>query len=123
MGALTFSAGEATVISTAAGASPTTATLTFASLAARAAGACGNFSLAGNTTIGENNIVLTSTANAPLSGSGTNNAGLFFGGADYARYDEVFFYFRAANHGSDNNAPPRCPAARSGSMTPPRMSS
>jgi len=103
MGALTFSAGDGSIISTAAsGAS--TATLTFASLANRAAGATGNLSLATNTTAGQNKIVLTSTTNAPVSGSGSNNQGYFFGGTEYVRYDTVNGYFRAASYGADNNA-------------------
>jgi autotransporter-associated beta strand protein len=103
MGALTFSAGEASLISTAATGS-STATLTFASLAARGAGATGNFSLATNTTASENKIVLTSTTNAPLSNSGSDNSGIFFGGTDYARYDMSNLYLRAASYGSDTNA-------------------
>ena len=103
MGALTFSAGDGSVISSSATGS-STATLTFASLAARAAGATANFSLATNTTASENKILLTSTTNAPVNGSGSNNQGVFFGGSDYARYDTTAGYFRAVTYGTDSNA-------------------
>jgi autotransporter-associated beta strand protein len=103
MGALTFSAGEGTVISTAA-TSGSSATLTFASMATRARGATANFALATNTTASVNMIVLTSTNNAPLSSSGSNNQGIFFGVADYARYDTLNGCFRAVSYGSDANA-------------------
>ena len=119
MGALTFSSGQGTILSTAASGSATP-TLTFASIAARAAGATGNFNILTNTTVGVggNNIVLTSTANAPVSGSGSNNPGLFFGlnttfntagstgsiSTSFARYDTTSGYFRATNYSSDANA-------------------
>ncbi|MEI6607772.1 MAG: autotransporter-associated beta strand repeat-containing protein, partial [Verrucomicrobiota bacterium] len=103
MGALTFSAGDGSVISTAASGG-STAALSFASLAARVAGATENFSLATNTTAGQNKIVLTSPTNAPVNGSGSNNQGVLFGGADYARYDTTAGYFRAVTYGTDNNA-------------------
>ena len=110
MGALTFSAGEGDVISTAAGAS-STATLTFASMAARSAGATANFNMATNTTLGSNKIALTSSANAPVSNSGANDPGIFFnlndGGstANYARYDTGTNngYFRGTIYGTDAN--------------------
>ncbi len=102
MGALTLTAGDGTIISTAAGAS-STATLTFASMAARTAGATANFSLATNTTAAQNKIVLTSTTNAPLS-TGSDNPGIFFGGTQYSRYDTTNSYFRAVTYGTDTNA-------------------
>jgi len=102
MGALTFSAGDSRVTSTAASGSAT-ATLTFASLAARAVGAIGNFTLATNTTATDNKIVLTSNTNAPLD-TGSNNAGYFFGGTEFARYDTTNNYFRAVDYGTDTNA-------------------
>ena len=104
MGALTFGAGGGTVTST--GIAAQNSTLTFASLTARAAGTSGNFTLATNTTAAQNKIVLTSTTNAPLNASGSNNQGFFFGGTEYARYDTTAGYFRAVTYGTDNNASP-----------------
>ena len=102
MGALTLSAGDATITST--GIAAQTSTLTFASLSARTAGATANFTLATNTTAAQNQIKLTSTTNAPLNGSGSNNQGIFFGTTEYARYDTTNNRFRAVTYGTDNNA-------------------
>ena len=102
MGALAFTGGHGTITSTAASGAATQ-TLTFASLAARGLGATGNFNLATNTNAADNKIVLTDTSNAPLD-SGSNNAGIFFGGSEYARYDSVNGYFRAVAYGTDTNA-------------------
>ena len=57
MGALTFGAGEGTVQSTYGGSGTTT--LTFASLAARTAGATGDFVVSGGTNGSTNKIVIT----------------------------------------------------------------
>ncbi|MCE9610267.1 MAG: autotransporter-associated beta strand repeat-containing protein [Chthoniobacter sp.] len=117
MGALAFSGGQGTVLSTAASGAAT-ATLTFASMAARATGATGNFNILTNTTASQNKIVLTSTTNAPLSSAGSNNPGIFFGlntafntagstgttSTSFARYDTVNGYFRAVNYSGDTNA-------------------
>jgi|GEM_PF-4331767 len=117
MGALTFSGGQGTILSTASSGAATP-TLTFASIAARASGATGNFNILTNTTAGQNKIVLTSTSNAPVSNAGSNNPGLFFGlntafstttstgstSTSFARYDTTNGYFRATNYSSDNNA-------------------
>ena len=117
MGALAFSGGQGTVFSTAAGAG-SSATLTFASMAARATGATGNFNILTNTTASQNKIVLTNTTNAPLSSAGSNNPGIFFGlntafntagsngstSTSFARYDTVNGYFRAVNYSGDTNA-------------------
>lgn len=102
MGALTLSAGDATVTSTAFdGLSP--ATLTFGSLAVRPAGATGNFTLVNNTT-SSNQIVFTDTTNVPLA-AGSNDPGLFFGGSNYARYDATGAgRVRAVTYGTDTNA-------------------
>ena len=92
MGALTLGAGDGAVTSTAAGAT-SIATLTFGSLSARSAGATANLTLAANTSsIGAtpNKIVFTDTTNVPLAG-GSNDPGIFFGGANYARYDAAGF--------------------------------
>ncbi|QOV90075.1 beta strand repeat-containing protein [Humisphaera borealis] len=104
MGALSLNAGDATITSTAAGAT-SIATLTFASLNARTAGATANFSLATNTSstsVTPNRIVFTDTTNVPLA-SGSSNAGIFFGGNGYGRYD-VGGFIRAVTYGTDTNA-------------------
>jgi autotransporter-associated beta strand protein len=107
MGALSFTGGEGNVLST--GIAAQNSTLTFSSLAARSTGATANFNIVTNTTASQNKIVLTSTANAPLS-SGSNDRGIFFnlndGGitANYARYDTDNGYFRGTNYGVDTNA-------------------
>ena len=106
MGALTFSGGEGNVLST--GIASQNSTLTFASMAARSTGATANFNIVTNTTTSQNKIVLTSSANAPLS-SGSNDRGIFFnlndGGTtgNYARYDTVNGYFRGTNYPGDTN--------------------
>jgi autotransporter-associated beta strand protein len=105
MGALTLGAGDGAVTSTAAGAT-SIATLTFGSLSARSAGATANLTLAANTSsisATPNKIVFTDTTNVPLAG-GSNDPGIFFGGANYARYDAAGFV-RAVAYGSDNEAP------------------
>ncbi len=102
MGALTLSAGDATVTST--GISAQNSTLTFDSLAARSPGATVNFTLATNTTASQNKIKLTTNTNAPVSNSGSNDPGFFFGGTEYARYDMTNGYLRAVTYGTDSNA-------------------
>jgi autotransporter-associated beta strand protein len=101
MGALTLSAGDATITST--GIAAQTSTLTFASLAARPTGATANFTLAINSTAAQNQIVLTSNTNAPLDSSGSNNQGIFFGTTEYARYDATNNRFRAVIYATDSN--------------------
>jgi autotransporter-associated beta strand protein len=86
LGALTFSAGEDVVNSTF---NATSATLTFASLAARTAGATANFTTTGGTdgtpgTPGTNVINFTASP-----GTGYINQGTFFNGSNYAYYDTV----------------------------------
>jgi autotransporter-associated beta strand protein len=93
MGALTFTGGDGTVRSTAAS-GVATQTLTFASLAARAAGATGNLVLATNTTAADNKIVLTG---AP---TGFLDKGIFFGGSSYAANDASGFV-RGLIYGTD----------------------
>ena len=102
MGALTLSAGDATITST--GIAALNSTLTLASLAARPSGATANFTLATNTTASQNQIVLTSNTNAPLDNIGSNNQGIFFGTTEYARYDTTNNRFRAVIYGTDSNA-------------------
>jgi len=90
LGALTFTSGEGTVLSTAAGAS-SAATLTFSSVAARTAGATGNFALAVNTSSTggtPNKIVLTQFPTGTTTPTAVLlDKGLFFGGSSYAAYD------------------------------------
>ncbi len=93
-GALTFSAGDGTVLST-YGASTGLASITFASLAARAPGATGNFVITGGSAT--NRIMLGGVAPNSFI-----NAGEFFNGADYAFYDTGAFV-RALNYGTDPN--------------------
>jgi autotransporter-associated beta strand protein len=105
LGALNLNAGNGTVQVTRTAAQDQL--ITFASLAARATGATGNF-VTGGTPSATNGIKLTSTANAPLSTGGSapndrNNPGFFFGGTEYARYD-TGGYFRAPTYGTDTNA-------------------
>lgn len=102
MGAITLSAGDATITST--GIASQSSTLTFASLGVRPVGATANFTLATNTTAAQNQIVLTSNTNAPLDNSGSNNQGIFFGTTEYARYDTTNKRFRAVIYGTDSNA-------------------
>ncbi len=88
MGTLTFAAGDGTVQSTFVG---TSATLTFANVAARTAGAAGNFSVSGGANGTTNKIVLTQFAgSAPATGT-LLDPGLFFGGSSYAAYDSGRF--------------------------------
>jgi autotransporter-associated beta strand protein len=117
MGALTFSTtgiGDSTVQSTFVRTSGN-AELTFASLAARGAGATGNFVVSGGTNGTTNKIVFTSTTNVPLH-NGSNNQGLYFGGTEFARYDSGGF-IRATNYGTDTNASALVSGATIGSTT------
>ncbi|MEI6175267.1 MAG: autotransporter-associated beta strand repeat-containing protein [Verrucomicrobiota bacterium] len=100
LGALIFSAGDGVVKITRTVAQDQK--ITFGSLAARTAGATGNFVLVGSAST-TNGFFLSTTTNAPLSSSGSNNQGLFFGGTEYARYDATNG-FRAVTYGTDTNA-------------------
>ncbi|MCE9547120.1 MAG: autotransporter-associated beta strand repeat-containing protein [Planctomycetia bacterium] len=89
MGLLTFSSGsDGTVQSTYAGSG--TNSLTFSNVAARTAGAAGNFIDSGGIITGAsptNKIVLTQFAGvAPTTGT-LLDRGVFFGGSTYAAYD------------------------------------
>ncbi|MBE7157746.1 MAG: S-layer family protein, partial [Rhodospirillales bacterium] len=81
MGTLTFSAGAGNLQSTYGGSGTTT--LTFGSLAARTAGATGNFISSGGTN-GTSNLIKFTTA--PTTGA-LLDKGLFFNGNSYAAYD------------------------------------
>ena len=116
LGALTFSSGEGVVQSTYTSAG--NASLTFSSLAARAAGADGLFVVTGGTNGTTNKIALTGLtpgANGILIGSGAAGAGgqgaYFFNtinppnsgtASDFAVYDTGSF-IRALNWSTDTN--------------------
>lgn len=98
MGALTFSAGEGTVQSTYPGSG--NSVLAFSSLAARTAGASGNFVISGGTNGTTEKIAITGAPTGTLL-----DKGLFFGGANYAACD-AGGYVRALNYatsGGDAN--------------------
>lgn len=87
MGALTFSttgAGEGRVQSTYG--SSGNAALSFTSLAARGAGAVGNFVISGGSNGTTNKISITGATSGILL-----NRGLFFNGSSYAAYDAAGF--------------------------------
>jgi autotransporter-associated beta strand protein len=90
-GALTFSAGAGNVRSTFGGGNTS---ITFGSLAARAAGATGNFVISGGANGTTNKIVLGGQA------TGFINQGTFFNGSSYAYYDAGGFV-RGINYGID----------------------
>jgi autotransporter-associated beta strand protein len=94
MGALTNSAGEATVQSTFVG---TSATVTFSSLGTRTAGATVNFVTSGGTNGSTNTINLTGTS------AGFISQGDFFGGSNYAYMNTAGGYVREINYGVDTN--------------------
>jgi fibronectin-binding autotransporter adhesin len=100
MGALTFHSGEGEVLSTYGNAGDVS-TLTFSSLAARQAGATGDFVTSGGSNGSTNTIAITGQA------TGFINAGLFYDGgaanASYAYYDAGGFV-RGINYGSDTGS-------------------
>ncbi|MCE9611441.1 MAG: autotransporter-associated beta strand repeat-containing protein [Chthoniobacter sp.] len=96
LGALTFSAGEGTVKTTRVVSQDQA--LTFSSLAARTAGATGNFVSGGGVNSATNGFVLTGVpANSFI------DKGIFYGGSDFAWHDAGGFV-RAINYGSDTGA-------------------
>lgn len=105
MGVLRFNGGDGVVKSTNNGG---TSRVSFASRAARVAGATGNFVLSGGTpgtpgspgTLGTNNIVI---GGGELTGQ-LLDRGLFFNGSRYAAYDAGGFV-RGLIYGTDANAP------------------
>jgi len=93
LGALTFTEGLSTIQSTKG--TGTSSTLTFASLAVKAAGATGNIVVADGTNGTNNKVVLTGvTAGSFL------DRGLFFNGSNYGYYDSSS-YVRGVNYGVD----------------------
>ncbi|MDD5348701.1 MAG: autotransporter-associated beta strand repeat-containing protein [Chthoniobacteraceae bacterium] len=95
MSTLAFIGGDGTVQSTLGSAS--SATLTFASLGARANGATGNFVTSGGDNGTTNKIAITGQA------TGFINQGTFFNGGNYAYYDSNGFV-RGINYGVDANS-------------------
>lgn len=98
MGTLTFSTtgiGEGTVRSTYG--TSGSAELSFTSLAARGAGATGNFVVSGGSNGTTNKIVLTGAA------TGFLDKGLYFNGSSFAAYD-AGGYVRGLIYGTDTNA-------------------
>lgn len=94
LGALTLAAGDATVQSTRTAAQ--NLSLTFSSLAARPAGATGNFVASGGVNGTENQVVLTGAA------LGFIDQGSFFGGSNYAYMNAAGTYVRAPAYGTDS---------------------
>ena len=94
LGALTFSAGEGTVQTTRTEAQDQV--LTFSSLAARTAGATGNFANGGGTNSATNGFNLTGQA------LGFINQGIFYGGADFAYMNAAGTFVRAPQYGTDS---------------------
>jgi autotransporter-associated beta strand protein len=95
LGALTFSAGQGTVQITRS--ADFDQAITFASLAARSAGATGNFVNAGGTNSATNGFVFTT---APTAGA-LIDRGIFYNGSSYATYDAGGF-IRAYGSGDTN---------------------
>ncbi|HEX8294725.1 MAG TPA: autotransporter-associated beta strand repeat-containing protein [Chthoniobacteraceae bacterium] len=96
MGALTFAAGDNVVQSNYGGSGNTT--LTFASLAARSAGATGNFVTSGGVNGTDHKVVLTGVA-----ANSFVNQGTFFGGSNYA-YNDATSFVRGINYAGDPGA-------------------
>ena len=96
LGALTFTAGESTVKTTRT--ADFDQKITFTSLAARAAGAVGNFVNSGVTNSATNGFVLTGKA------AGFIDKGIFYGGSAYASMNATGNYTRALNYSGDGNA-------------------
>jgi autotransporter-associated beta strand protein len=92
LGALSFPTGHSNVTSTKGAAGNTF--LTFSSLAARSAGATGNFTVSGGTNGTDNKITVTGLA------SGFVDKGIFFGGANYA-FNDATGFLRAPVYGTD----------------------
>jgi len=98
MGALTFSLGDGTV--TATRTALQTVGLTFSSLAARAAGATGNFVLGGTPGTPGTDDTITLTGKA----AGFIDQGTFFGGSNYAWMNAAGTYVRGINYAGDTGA-------------------
>ena len=94
LGLLTFTGGGSGTIESVKGGA-TSATLTFANIAARGNQTTGNFIVAGGTNGVTNSIVLTGAA------AGFINQGTYFNGADFAYVDSVGSFVRAADYGTD----------------------
>jgi autotransporter-associated beta strand protein len=101
MATTTFTTGAGTVQST-YGTSGNTS-LTLANVAARAAGATGNFVVSGGANGSTNKIVFTQVAAATPATGALLDKGYYFNGADFAAYDTGGFV-RALAYGTDTNA-------------------
>ncbi|MCE5279189.1 MAG: autotransporter-associated beta strand repeat-containing protein [Planctomycetaceae bacterium] len=95
LGTLTFSAGEGTAKTTRT--ANFDEAITFSSLAARTAGATGNFVNGGGVNGATNGFNLTGAA------AGFINTGIFYGGSSYAAMDGAGTFVRALNYGVDAN--------------------
>ena len=84
--------------------------LTFSNVAARNAGATGNFVVNTGTNGSTNKIVFTQVAGAAPTTGALLDKGFYFNGADFAAYDTGGFV-RALNYNA--------PAARSWTARPP----
>lgn len=93
MGTLTFSAGDGNVQSTYGGSG--TSSVTFSSLAARTAGATGNFIVSGGTNGVTNKIVLTG-----VTADSFVNSGIYYNGSNFA-WNDTAGYVRGINYGTD----------------------
>ncbi|MBN8421692.1 MAG: autotransporter-associated beta strand repeat-containing protein [Verrucomicrobia bacterium] len=99
LSSLTFSVGDGVILSQRTAAQSTT--LTFQTMANRTAGATGNFTVAGTGSSASVNQVVFST---PPTTNQFLNAGLYFGGVDFAVYDATGAgYVRAINYTTDTN--------------------
>lgn len=99
LASLTFSVGDGVILSQRTAAQSTT--LTFQTMATRVAGATGNFTVAGTGSSASVDQVVFST---PPATNQFLNAGLYFGGTDFAVYDATSAgYVRAINYTTDTN--------------------
>ncbi len=94
LAALRFQVADGTLASNKTGAGDLSTTFTSV---ARAAGATGNFVSAGGTNGTDNSVNITGAA-------GFINAGLYFGGSEFASRNSTNGFVRALAYGSDTNA-------------------
>ncbi len=92
LGVLSFPVGHSNVTSTKGAAGNTF--LTFSSMAARSAGATGNFTVSGGTNGTDNKVTVAGLA------TGFVDKGIFFGGANYA-FNDATGFLRAPVYGTD----------------------
>ncbi len=92
LGALSFPTGHSNITSTRGAAGNTS--LAFSSMAARSAGATGNFTVTGGTNGADNKISISGLS------AGFVNQGIFFGGGNYA-FNDATGFLRAPVYGAD----------------------